>query len=115
MKTINKRIDQISISNKGEYFILKLDERSASFQHKLKRILQQEEFKKSHNSRFTQLTPREIEIFQLLAMGLNNPEIAKKLFISRRTVEQHRKNIRSKLKIKEYKEWYEYALAYDLI
>jgi len=115
MKTVNNAIDPISISQNGQYIILKVDKKSASFRHKLKRIIQQEEFKKAHRSKYTLLTPREIEIFRLLALGMNNPEIAESLFISRRTVEQHRKNIRSKLKIKEYKEWYEYALAYDLI
>ena len=46
------------------------------------------------------LTKRESQILTLLASGLNNPQIAEKLFISRYTVEQHRKNIIRKLHAK---------------
>ena len=39
------------------------------------------------------LTTREIEIIQCIALNLSNKQIADKLFISERTVETHRKNI----------------------
>ena len=44
------------------------------------------------------LTPREIEIVQLLAKEYTNEKIAEKLNISFRTVETHRKNIMQKTK-----------------
>lgn len=43
------------------------------------------------------LTPRELEIFELLIRGHTNDEIASKLFIARRTVETHRQRIIKKL------------------
>jgi DNA-binding CsgD family transcriptional regulator len=39
-----------------------------------------------------QLTEREQEIVQLIAAGASNPEIAKQLFLSRKTVERHVSN-----------------------
>ncbi len=39
------------------------------------------------------LTPREVEILALIAKELSTEQIAKKLFISERTVETHRKNL----------------------
>lgn len=43
------------------------------------------------------LTDRQVEVLQLLAEGCNNPEIAQRLVISRRTAEQHVQNIYAKL------------------
>jgi LuxR family maltose regulon positive regulatory protein len=46
------------------------------------------------------LTPREIEVLQLLAKQLRNKEIAEKLFISLSTTKRHCANIYIKLKVK---------------
>lgn len=46
------------------------------------------------------LTRREIEVLKLIAEGLTNPEIADKLFVSTSTVDSHRKNLISKLQVK---------------
>ena len=45
------------------------------------------------------LTRREKEILQLIAEGLTNQEIAKKLFVSSYTVDTHRKNLLSKFDV----------------
>jgi DNA-binding NarL/FixJ family response regulator len=45
------------------------------------------------------LTPRELEILQQLVLGLNNQEIADKLFISYETVRNHIKHIYEKLHV----------------
>jgi DNA-binding NarL/FixJ family response regulator len=43
-----------------------------------------------------ELSQREREVLQLIANGLNNQEMADKLFTSKRTVETHRQNILEK-------------------
>lgn len=48
----------------------------------------------------TKLTAREKEIIRYILDGLSSPEIAEKLFISHRTVENHRANIMNKLKVR---------------
>lgn len=54
------------------------------------------ETKKLTSIDIPQITKREQEILQLMARGLNSPEIAKHLFISHYTVEQHIRNLRKK-------------------
>ncbi|MEJ2103551.1 MAG: LuxR C-terminal-related transcriptional regulator, partial [Ignavibacteriaceae bacterium] len=44
-----------------------------------------------------EFTGRELEVLRLIAEGKNNEEIAKKLFLSVRTVEKHLTNIYSKV------------------
>ncbi|MGZ8540613.1 MAG: response regulator [Chitinophagaceae bacterium] len=46
------------------------------------------------------LTRREKEVLELIANGMTNAEIAKKLFISVTTVDTHRKNLLAKLEAK---------------
>jgi DNA-binding NarL/FixJ family response regulator len=46
------------------------------------------------------LTRREIEVLKLIAEGMTNHEIASKLFVSDSTVDSHRKNLLSKLQVK---------------
>ncbi|WP_298301684.1 response regulator transcription factor [Hydrotalea sp.] len=46
------------------------------------------------------LTLREKEVLALIAEGLTNPEIGKRLFISTTTVDSHRKNILTKFNVK---------------
>lgn len=72
-------------------------------------------FKHSRLKLYKKLTPREIEILTLLAEGNNNPEIASLLDISRRTVENHRKSINRKLRIRHFRDIIKYALAFGLI
>jgi DNA-binding CsgD family transcriptional regulator/sugar lactone lactonase YvrE len=43
------------------------------------------------------LSPREVEVAGMVAQGLTNREIAKKLFISERTVDGHLEHVREKL------------------
>lgn len=53
----------------------------------------------SQNDVIEKLTPSEKKIIKLIAENLTNKEIAGLLFISPRTVEKHRSNIISKLKL----------------
>jgi len=95
--------------------ILKVKNPGISIKHKVNRILEQEEFKALKKKFFNRLTSREIEILTLLARGHNNPSISRELYISRCTVEQHRKNIHRKLGTTDLTGLYQFALAYDLI
>lgn len=81
----------------------------------IEQIVEMDEFKFRHLKQFQQLTAREKQILKLLAQGLNNPKIADRLFISRQTVETHRKHINRKLGINHYRDVMNYALAFDLI
>jgi LuxR family maltose regulon positive regulatory protein len=45
------------------------------------------------------LTPRELEVLQLVVSGASNPEIAQKLFITVNTVKRHITNILGKLEV----------------
>ncbi len=56
------------------------------------------------------LTPREMEILQLLADGLDNSAIAQKLVITKRTVQNHISNIYSKLGVESRTEAMLYAI-----
>jgi len=61
------------------------------------------------------LTPREREILILVAEGNTNAEIARKLFISEKTVQTHRSNILDKLNIHDRTELVRYAIRQGLI
>ena len=51
------------------------------------------------NESISALTKREMEILRLVAEGLTNEEIGKKIFISEKTVKTHLTNIFDKLKV----------------
>jgi two-component system response regulator NreC len=61
------------------------------------------------------LTPREIEVLGLLALGYMNPEIAERLVLSVRTVETHRANIQRKTGRSTRAELIAYALDNNLV
>lgn len=48
----------------------------------------------------TGLSKRETEILKMIALEMTNDEIAKSLFISKRTVDTHRQNLLNKLQVK---------------
>ncbi|MBT1702252.1 LuxR C-terminal-related transcriptional regulator [Chryseosolibacter indicus] len=58
---------------------------------------------------------REKEVLALLASGASSREIAKKLFITEKTVESHRKNLVQKAKVKNTVELITYASLRGLI
>jgi two-component system response regulator NreC len=61
------------------------------------------------------LTERELEVLRLVALGYTNSEIAKRMYLSPRTVETHRANLQSKLKLNGRPELVRYALEHGVI
>lgn len=62
-----------------------------------------------------QLTRREKEVLQQIADGLTNSQIAAKLFISVDTVESHRKNLHTKLNVKNTAMLIRFAIENSLL
>ncbi|MDF2449506.1 MAG: two component transcriptional regulator, LuxR family [Bacteroidota bacterium] len=61
------------------------------------------------------LSTREREVMFLIVKELSSAQIAEKLFISKRTVDSHRKNIISKLNLKNTAGLVKYALQHNLL
>jgi DNA-binding NarL/FixJ family response regulator len=61
------------------------------------------------------LSEREIQIVKLLAEGLNSHEIGEMLFISKKTVDNHRLNILQKLNVKNVAGLIKYSIINKLI
>lgn len=61
------------------------------------------------------LTEREVEVIKLFAEGLSFKDIAEQLFISIRTVETHKKNILTKLKLKSTVDLVKYAILNGIV
>lgn len=62
-----------------------------------------------------ELTPREVEVLRLIALGHTSAEVARKLHISPRTVESHRARLHSKLGLATRAELVRYALGRGLL
>lgn len=69
--------------------------------------------KKKHdekNKHLIELTEREIDVLKLIVQEFTTAEIAEKLFISPHTVETHRKNLISKLNVRNIAGLVKYAI-----
>ena len=65
--------------------------------------------------KFAELTVRELDVIILLTRGYTNKEIASKLFLSKYTVETHRKNIMKKFKLKTTAQLIYYAAQRGIV
>ena len=61
------------------------------------------------------LSDREREVLRMLALGHTNQEIAKRLYLSVRTVETHRAHVMQKLRLETRAELVHYALEQGLL
>jgi two-component system response regulator NreC len=61
------------------------------------------------------LTPREVEVLRMIALGHTSVEIARKLHLSPRTVETHRAHIHKKLELSTRAQLVRYALRRGLL
>lgn len=96
---------------RGDYFL------DSSVSHEVVRSLVDSPIQEAKitNPSYEALTPREQEILRLLSEGLSPKEIAHKLFISPKTVENHRANIMSKLDLHSTHDLIRYAAKIGLI
>lgn len=58
------------------------------------------------------LTPKELEVLELVGEGLTSNEIAEKLEVSKRTIDAHRSKIMEKLNLKTLPAFIKYAVEY---
>lgn len=77
--------------------------------------LQRDEAPEDEKVDLADLTPREVEVLELIAKGLTNAEIAENLTISVKTVDRHRENIMRKLNIHSRIDLVKYALKKGII
>jgi DNA-binding NarL/FixJ family response regulator len=106
-----KLVECIETVVKGDYYV------DSNLSHQVVKSLlkSSEQEAESTDAEYTALTPREQEILRLIAEGLSNKEIANNLFISPKTVENHRTNIMSKLDLHSTMELVRYAAKYGII
>jgi DNA-binding NarL/FixJ family response regulator len=67
----------------------------------------------TEGSPMEKLTDREFEVFQLLGQGKGTRDIAEKLHLSVKTVDVHRANIKTKLKLKSGSELIRFAVRWS--
>jgi DNA-binding NarL/FixJ family response regulator len=96
---------------KGDYFL------DSSVSHSVVENLMKSPLKaaKITDADYATLTPREQEVMRQLAEGFSSKEVAEKLFISPKTVENHRANIMSKLGLHSTIDLIRYAAKLGLI
>ena len=89
----------------------------SSVSHKVVKKLMQfpEKEAKITDATYETLTPREQEIMVSLAEGLSTKQIAEKIFISPKTVENHRSNIFRRLNLHSTIELIRYAARLGII
>jgi len=95
----------------GEYFL------DSSISHAVVEKLLKEPLKDTRveDADYGSLTPREQEVMRLLVEGFAVKEIAEKLYISPKTVENHRSNLMRKLGLRNAIELARYAARLGLI
>ena len=106
-----KLLQGIDTVLKGDYFM------DAHISQKVVRKLMgiQDGETKITDAAYDALTPREQEVMTLVAEGLTTKEISEKLFISQKTVENHRSSIMRKLDLRSTIEVARYAAKLGLI
>ena len=61
------------------------------------------------------ISPRELEVLKLLALGRSNKEVATALDLSVKTVDAHRSNIMRKLNFRSYSDLIQFAIRHQII
>lgn len=110
--TITKSVDRFD----GLLFCLSAEPKQfGQWRNKILNVIELDQFKLKNFELFRLLTKREIELIKALANGHSNSDIAERLFISRSTVETHRKRLKAKLGISSYRDLLKFAVAFGLV
>lgn len=73
------------------------------------------EYQRSSKTEIPVLSRREKEILALIAEGYTSPQMAEKLFVSPHTIDTHRKNLLTKLDVKNTATLIRFAVEHKLI
>lgn len=106
-----KLLEGINVVLKGDYFM-----DTAVSQKVVKKLMNMGKSEKMvSNNSYNSLTPREQEVMGMVAEGLSTNEISERLFISPKTVDNHRSSIMRKLNLHSTIEIARYAAKLGLI
>jgi len=107
----SRLIQGLHAVTKGEYFL------DSSISHEVVARLMKSPVREARvsDTDYGRLTPREQEIMRMLAEGISKSEIADRLCISVKTVENHRSNIMKKLDLRSPMDLVKYAAKLGLI
>ncbi len=72
------------------------------------------DFTITHHGKYSSLSPREKEILHLIGTGKSRNEISNMLYISKHTLDNHRKHIRQKLGVKSSAEMFYFINTIDI-
>lgn len=109
--TPQKLLSALDTVSRGNYFF---DDRA--LEEIVQFVLEQTDKRPSlSDRRYDRLTRREQEVMRLVAQGLSSKEIGLKLFISSKTVENHRTKIMEKLEMDSIVDLVKYAAKLGMI
>ena len=119
-KAIAHNVDGYLMKNTGKIELLKalktINNGESYFSSEVKNIIREGNIiSKGEKKRTVNLSPRERQILSLIAKEKSTQEIAETLFISKNTVETHRKNMMRKIGAKNMVGLVKYAIKEELI
>jgi len=82
---------------------------------KVARVMEENRYMHAHQHHFGQLTRREKQVLACMAQNMTSLAIGEKLFISKKTVATHRKNIKRKIGARTDYDVIRFAQTFDLI
>lgn len=115
-KTTKEDMRQGMISGADDYVLkpFKLNEVKDAIVSRLsrsKQINRQTNYNEENIELINQLTKKEKQVFKLISEGLSSKNIAEKLFVSIKTIENHRYNITQKLNLEGQGSLLKFAMA----
>jgi len=109
----NELVNAIKTVHKGNYYFTPAVQKAIIVKDKPEKKERKKAY--SQDGHHASLTKRELEILKLIAEEYTGAEIAEHLFISKNTVETHRKNMVQKLGVKNIVGLVKYAIKHGLV